>query len=174
MDENYQNETTGNMVENQVEEVKNHNMEISGTTLGHMASAGKWGVFYAVMMYIAAAFMLFAGIFYSFLCQTIGAVMEIPTVTAIFLGSFYIVIDIIYLFPATFLLKAYRAILNVGENPDNEEFATAMLNNKRFWKFTGICTIVALALAIIAIIAAIIFAAAALPSAIDAMETLAY
>ena len=168
MDENYQNETTGNMVENQVEEVKNHNVEITGTTLGHMASAGKWGVFYAVMMYIAAALMFVFGIcmmlFPSFSATQGGTIM----------GIIYIIIAIFYLFPATFLLKASRAILNVGENPDNEEFATAMLNNKRYWKFTGICTIVGLALAIIAIIAVIIISAAALPSAIDAMETLAY
>lgn len=164
MEENNKNEIFGNMVENRVEDTNSHTVTISEKTLGHMASAGKWCTFMAVMLYIASALMVIAAIFYMFL----GHMMYLPldsTFTGIFPvvgGIIYLVLAIIYLFPATYLLKTARAMLHASVNLDNETLATALFNNKRYWKFSGILTIVGIVLAIILVIVAFIISFSAL------------
>lgn len=85
---------------------------------------------------------------------------------AIGLGAFYLVFSIIYLFPVRFLSRYASAITDALAGPSQTEAVErALLNQKSFWKFAGIMTIVTFLVYVPLILAAI-----AIPNVMSATQ----
>ena len=68
----------------------------------------------------------------------------------------------IYIYPALLLLRAAKAAKEAAEFNNNEQMVEFLRNNKAFWKFCGIFTIVCFGLCILAGFVGVIVAIAAL------------
>lgn len=135
------------------------NFEAGQTTLQQMVSIGKWSKFMAIVMFVSMAIVFFCGIAAVCSPQIVASQYGFDNmVIGKIVGVVYIVMAIVYLFPAFFLLKNADAMRCAGQHGSQEQFAEAMRYGKRYWKFCGIFLIVALGLCALMIPAAIIYA----------------
>ena len=67
-----------------------------------------------------------------------------------------LLMGILYFFPALFLFKFASAIGRLLEGGGTKDMEEALINQKSFWKFAGILTLVMMGIAIIGMFAAII------------------
>lgn len=112
----------------------------------HLWKSVKWMKFMAVLMIISAAFLVLGGIMMLVLAPIYKSVTEAPMGL---LGVLYLVMAIVEIFPIIYLLRACKSGKTAAEDNDNEAFVAFMKNNKDFWKFLGILSIVMIALSIV-------------------------
>ena len=155
------NEISNNEINNEITNNENatqkSTLEVSESTLREMASASKWVRFQVVLMSIAIACCLIAGI----VMITAPRIDQIyypgrPYGVSILTGILYILLSLIYLLPISYLLKNAKGLKQTSLTNDSEQFSVAMKNNKRYWKFLGILSIVLISICIIAVILVII------------------
>ena len=121
----------------------------------HVLSTAKWMKFLAILGCISAFFMLLCGIW----VMAFPGVMRLgyyplESVITMVLGIFYLIMAGIYIYPILCLLRASKAAQMAVATNSNEQFVEFLSNNKSFWKFCGILTIVMLVLSVIALIVA--------------------
>ena len=123
-----------------------------------------WLRFIGIMMMIGAVLMVMGGT----ACTLLGALTlagVIPSAQGaggavlLGIGILYLVLSVIYFFPARLLLKSARAIRTLATAPEEGAVIEALEAQRRFWKFIGIFIIGILAFYLLAIAAAIIFPA---------------
>ena len=123
----------------------------------HVISTGKWMKFLAILGCIGAVFMILCGI----CVMAFSGVMDfgfypVPggSFITIFMGIFYLIMAGLYIYPIICLLRASKAAQMAVEMNSNEQMVEFLSNNKSFWKFCGILTIVMLALSVLMLIVA--------------------
>ena len=124
----------------------------------HVLSTAKWMKFLAILGCIGAVFMILCGI----CVMTFSGVMDfgfydgIPggSYITIFMSIFYLIMAGIYIYPIICLLRASKAAQMAVATNSNEQMVEFLSNNKSFWKFCGILTIVMLALSVLMLIVA--------------------
>ena len=124
----------------------------------HVISTSKWMKFLAILGCIGAVFMILCGI----CVMAFSGVMDfgfydgIPggSYITIFMSIFYLIMAGIYIYPIICLLRASKAAQMAVATNSNEQMVEFLSNNKSFWKFCGILTIVMLALSVLMIIVA--------------------
>jgi hypothetical protein len=72
------------------------------------------------------------------------------------LGICNMAMGILYFFPSLFLFRFASSIGRLLDGGGTNEMEEALANQKSFWKFTGILTLIAFCFAILGIVAAII------------------
>ena len=123
----------------------------------YVSSMGKWMKFFAVLMTICLVF---------FALGCIGIMsfgLHIPVdmfggLSLKWFGLLYLILIILYIFPTLYLYRSSAAAKLAVESNDNYQMLEFLKNNKSFWKFCGILTIVMLALYVVFIICMVIFA----------------
>ena len=127
----------------------------------YVSSMGKWMKFFAVLGCIGIAFLVLCTIF----MMAVGA--NIPLFDGVmslkWFSLIYIVLAAIYIWPIMYLFRASAAAKQAVEYNDNVQMTEFLKNNKSFWKYCGILTIVLFCVYILVIIGvAIAFAATGL------------
>lgn len=74
-----------------------------------------------------------------------------------YLGIFYILTSVFYLIPSIWLSKYSSAIDSFLKGGDAVQLGNAIAYQKSFWKFIGILVLVSIVIAILGILAAILF-----------------
>jgi uncharacterized membrane protein (DUF485 family) len=125
----------------------------------YVSSMGKWMKFFAVLMTIALVFMALGCIG----IMLFGSLIPLDMFGGLSLrwfGILYLILIILYIFPTLYLYRSSAAARLAVECDDNVQMVEFLRNNKSFWKFCGILTIVMLALYVVFIICMVIFAMA--------------
>ena len=135
-----------------------------GTIIAKLTQTQPWLRFVGIMMMIGTVLMILGGT----ACTLLG-VLNLAGVTpsakgaegAVLLGigMLYLVLSLIYFFPARLLLKSARAIRTLATAPEEAAVIEVLEAQRRFWKFIGIFLIGILAFYLLAIAAAIILPA---------------
>lgn len=141
-------------------------MNVSQAVVDQLARTRGWALFFAVLLWLGAGGMAIGGIV--MLClPLIGGAIEggIPGLGEVGIlmgmGVLYLILAIAYIFPALKLTKFASKISNLVDSP-NEPILVEILNEQRaFWKFVGILTIVGIVLYFVIVIAAIAIPAVA-------------
>lgn len=134
-------------------------LSIDPSSKGHLSEAAKWARFLAIVGFVFLGFLLLAGIFVSvtlsrfdnygdptFRPGGLGAVMGAGT------AVLYIIMALIYFFPLLFLLRFANAAQSALASNDQELLVQSFLNLKRFLRYVGILTIIALAFMVLSIV----------------------
>ena len=134
------------------------------TAREYVRSAGKWMQFMAILLCICVAFMFLGGIM---MMVFSGAGLHLGYYPmegffTIMMGITYLIMAGVYIYPAICLLRAAKAAKEAAEFNNNEQMVEFLRNNKAFWKFCGIFTIVCFGLCILAGFVGVIVAIAAL------------
>ena len=141
------------METNDVLEQKSQVLEVTENSKMYLKTAASWTNFYAIIGFVAIAFLFLAG----FIMMTTGNVLSgfgigtslkgLSTV----IGLFYIALAVIMVFPMLSLFRFSQNTNNALKNCDVPAMEKALKNMKAYWRFTGIMTIVSIALIIIII-----------------------
>ena len=134
------------------------------TAREYVRSAGKWMQFMGILLCISIAFMFLGGIMMMVFSGTglhLGYYPMEGSFT-IMMGIIYLIMAGIYIYPALCLLRAAKAAKEAVEFNNNEQVVEFLRNNKAFWKFCGIFTIVCFGLCILCLFGGIIAAIATL------------
>lgn len=126
----------------------------------YLYSIGKWMKFFFVLMVICIAMMVIGGL----TCMATSPLMgDLPDLNMPFwiFGILYLVCAVVYIFPTLYMKRAANAADLAIHSNSNEAVLDFLKNNKSFWKFCGIFTIVMIGLCILMIPIMIIIIAAA-------------
>jgi len=122
----------------------------------YLTSTAKWATFLSILGFIGTGIMVFAGITMMIISpmSKLGSPFGFPLTL---LGLLYIVLAVLYFFPAYYLYNFARKSKVALYNNDQEELDESLMNLKKTFKFLGIMTIVLVSAYIIMIPAIFIF-----------------
>ena len=138
--------------------------DVSSAVVDQLAKTKGWTLFFSVMLWIGSGLMLFAGI----ALVGVGAVGGAAgaafdemgdemggRIGMILMGALYIVLAIIYIYPALKLSKFSSRCSQLIYQPTETTLVGALNEMRAFWKFVGIWMIIFIALYPIVIIIAV-------------------
>ncbi|QQO10484.1 hypothetical protein [Breznakiella homolactica] len=134
---------------------------LNETMLRYLKEASPWLRFVGILGFIMCGFMAVGGIvviftapFLTSLTESVGSSFGVAAAGAS-MGVLYIIMAVIFFFPAKFVYFFGVKIRNYLQNNSDQELELALKNNKSLWKFYGIVCIIYLAIIPIFIIIAI-------------------
>ena len=132
---------------------------VTPATLQALAGTKPWVRLCSIMGFIGAGFMILAGL----LMITSGAMVGMSSRDAaglaglpVVMGITYIVLSIIYLFPALKLWKYGSAIVRLMSTGSTADLEAALDQQRGFWKFVGILMIIMIAITLLAMVGGIL------------------
>lgn len=124
-----------------------------------------WIRFIAILMLIGTVIMVIAGIVMMLIgiLQLGQVAAPVPGpgpsgATLLGMGIAYLVLSLIYLFPALFLLRTASSIRGLAPDAGEQAVAETLEHQRRFWKFVGITAIVMLVLYLLLFVGVFLFA----------------
>jgi hypothetical protein len=142
---------------------------ITQTMRDYLKGASGWMRFMGIMGFISCGFTVLSGLFMFFLpalfmrlheLDVEELVYNLPGVFGAFGGILYILMAAIVFFLALFLYKAGTKIRDYTRTGADSDLEEALRNNRAFWKFFGIITIISIALIPLIIIGGVVAALA--------------
>jgi len=140
-----------------VDDVAPRGQGITGNMIETMRGTKGWVLLIGILTMIGAAFMVLGAIGMMVGGIFMGAVGTEgpPAAMMAGMGAAYLVMAVVYIFPAWYLLKYASSIgrfVSTGGVGDLEE---ALHQQRRFWKFVGVLAIVMMILFVLGMIAAV-------------------
>jgi hypothetical protein len=134
---------------------------VSPSTIALLSGTKPWVRFMSVLMWIGVAFMLLAGAGMG-LVSVMGAAKSASTgpfggAEFIVLAVIYGVMAFVYIFPAIKLWKYANRIGSLGSTRSVVDLDAALNEQRSFWKFVGIMTIIMISLYLVAVIGFVAF-----------------
>jgi hypothetical protein len=132
-------------------------MEVTENAKKFLKITSSWTNFMAILSFVGIGFLILSGISILLMMRSpaVGIAMALsdsPDLLGLYIiGWVYPIIGIILIFPALFLFRFSQKTKQALANQDTLVMEDAFKNLKAYWKFTGIFTIVAIALCIIMI-----------------------
>ncbi len=142
---------------------------LTETAQGFLNQTKPWVRFMSVMIFISSGFMVLAGF-----GLIMGGLVRGVTRTGqgplgsfgafggaggmLVTGCFYIVLAFLYIAPGVFLSQYASAIKLLQADRSAQTLEDAIKRQKSFWRYIGIMTIICLALAVVFIAFAVVFA----------------
>jgi hypothetical protein len=127
-------------------------LKLTDKSLIFMTEVVKWGKFLAICSFVGLGIMVLVGagvILIQFQGQANGF-------SALIMGVFYILMAVLYLFPAMYLYRFATASADAIEKLNDDTFEEGLENLKSLFRFTGISMIIVLSLYAVGIISTIV------------------
>jgi len=140
-----------------VADVNNVSGNISDAMIESLRGTKPWTMLIAVMLFVVAGFMLLGtfGVIIGGLAMTAMGGGNVPTeMRSVFLaiGVVYSIFSVIYFLLGFYLIKFSTAIGRLLANGQPAELASALEQQRKFWKLAGIMTIVGIVLMVVWIV----------------------
>ena len=117
---------------------------VTPRTVSELVGTKPWVRFISVLLFIGAGMIMLGGLAVSI------AMMSQVGVAAVLAGGLYAVFGLLYLIPALKLWKYGSAITQLQFSNSSGDLEEAMSQQRSFWKFIGIMTIVGFVVGILA------------------------
>lgn len=115
-----------------------------------------WVLLIAILMYIGAAFMVLGGFGMMVGGAVAGAATPgMPQGVFTAMGAVYLLMALLYLFPATYLVKYSSAIGRLISDGRASDMEAALQQQRKFWKFMGVLALIFVVLMILGMVTAI-------------------
>lgn len=146
---------------------------VSGNVVDILKRTRGWVLFFSVLLWIGVGFLLLGGVALigvalvgGAMGEQIGQAMGMQEVGMIVaMGAFYLVFSLLYIYPALKLGKYASRISDLARQPNQAALAAALDEQRAFWKFVGVLTLLIVvlyfAIIVIAIVAGLIGGVAA-------------
>jgi hypothetical protein len=129
----------------------NKSLKLTENSLNFMTEVVKWAKFLAICSFVGLGIMVLFGLGMIIL-QFEGLGNGIQVVV---MGIFYILMAVLYFFPAMYLYRFATASAEAIENLNDDTLEDGLENLKSLFRFTGILTIIVLSLYAVIIISTI-------------------
>ncbi len=140
-------------------DLADHNFKLGAVT-EEMVSALRgtkgWVLMVGILMFIGAAFMVIGAI-----GMILGGAMMgesakgMPQGMFAGMGVVYLLMALLYIFPATYLVKYSSAIGRLVSDGRAADMEAALNQQRKFWKFVGVLALIGIVLMVLGIVAAI-------------------
>ncbi len=138
---------------------------VSPSTIAVLAATKPWVRFMSVLMWIAVALMLLGAAGMGAMSMIGVAPQGKPSPFGgkefLFLAGLYGVLAFVYIYPAIKLWKFANRVGSLGSTRSVADLDSALNEQRAFWKFIGIMTILMIAVYMIAVIGFVAFGASA-------------
>jgi len=120
----------------------------------YLTETRKWSYFLSIMGFITAGILVVVGLIMGFALSLIpsdqlNAMGLVGSSLGFLMGLIYILIAILYLFPTLYLYKFSQKMKVAISVTNNDELEEAFKNQKSFYKFIGIATIISIGIYIL-------------------------
>jgi hypothetical protein len=135
----------------ETESTSTKSLKLTDNSLIFMTEIVKWAKFLAICSFVGLGMMVLAGvamIILQFERQANG-------LSTVIMGLFYILMAVIYFFPAVYLYRFATASADAIEKLNEDTLEEGLENLKSLFRFTGILTIIMFSLYAVGIIAVI-------------------
>lgn len=134
-------------------------IELTQEAIFFLSSAAKWAKFLAIMGFIAIGFLVIAGlgagILFNVMQSTMPSSLPFPPIV---LSVLYIAIAALYLMPVIYMNNFSNKTTSAIQMQNTPLMTEALMNLKKWFKFTGVMTIVLIVIYILIFVGAGIFA----------------
>jgi len=130
-------------------------LKLTDESVAFLREAKSWATFLAILGFIGSGLMVLAGIFVTVFFSVINALKNIanmPDFPFSLFGLFYIILAVVYFFPAYYLYKFADNLGYAFRIHDEVRLTSAMRFLKKHFKFIGIAAICLIVLYVIMII----------------------
>ena len=126
-------------------------LTISKTAVNYLSETGKWTNFLSILGFIFAGLIILMGLFAGSMMSmmTNGQTDLLPSGMGFLFGGMYILMGLLYFFPAWYLSKFARKLKLALSTKNEDELNTAFSNQKSFYKFWGILSIIVIGIYIL-------------------------
>ncbi|MDR1839781.1 MAG: hypothetical protein LBQ93_09410 [Treponema sp.] len=140
------------------ETTQNSGVLMTETMLQYLYEASPWLRFVGIIGYIGSGMAVLFGIIFAFSTALASSFLgdDLGVFPSWIFVLLYIPFGVLFFFPAHFTFNFGRKLRNYRFNSSIEDLELAFKNNKSFWKFIGIITIVYIAIIPLAIVGTII------------------
>ena len=118
-----------------MDNIEENNLEVSESVKSSLDTMVYWSKFLAIIGYVGVAFMVLAGVIVFFLPDEMG-----------FLGFIYLIIAVIYYYPASYLYKFATNTRHALNSNIQNGLNDGLSNLASLFKFYGVMTIVVISL----------------------------
>lgn len=120
---------------------------------------GKWYKFFAILSIISACSMVICGIFMVVMgtLAMSDSMSYFDDAQFLIAGPLYIIFAGIYIPVIVYLMRASKIAKTIGYSKEESQMVNFLNNTRKYWKYCGIFTIVALSFCIIFIVLAALF-----------------
>ncbi len=134
-----------------------HREELTVTTeiKRYLYTAGSWAIFLSITGFIACGFLVIVGLFMG---SVMSANMKMAGIPSFLFTLIYLVMALVYFFPALYLLRFGNRMRSSIQDQSQEDLTRSLANLKSFFKYSGILIIVVIAVYLLAMIAAVLVA----------------
>lgn len=131
---------------------------VSESMLGALNATRPWVKFLAILGFVVMTFMVLAGLIMFVGFSVAPATSKLPAFFGPVFGVVYVVMAVFfYLIPCLYLLRYANAITRI-QATGQAALEDALKQQKSFWKYVGIFTIVMLVTYVLLVIGIIVFA----------------
>ena len=118
-----------------MDNIEENNLEVSESVKSSLDTMVYWSKFLAILGYIGVAFMVLAGVIMFFLPDGMG-----------FLGFIYLIIAVLYYYPASYLYKFATNTRHALNSNIQSALNDGLSNLSSNFKFVGIMTVIIISL----------------------------
>lgn len=122
----------------------------------YLKVAAKWAVFLAILAFVGIGFMFLAGMAFLTLGSVLSDFADFENMNLSILGVFYLLITVLYFFPAFYLFQFGNKIKDAVVSNNQLFLDEGLKNLKRLFKFIGILSVIALSMMMLMIPIAIV------------------
>jgi|TARA_B110000908_G_scaffold123329_1_gene144647 hypothetical protein len=130
------------------EEKTTSGLTISNTAINDLSETGKWTKFLSIIGFIFSGLIIIMGLFSGSIMSSIpnGQISNMFNGMGIIAGGMYILMGLLYFFPSWYLFKFSQKIKKALSTQNNNDLNlnAAFNNQKSFYKFWGILTIISI------------------------------
>ncbi len=128
---------------------------ITNAMLEALRKTKGWVMLVGIMLFLAAAFTVFAALAMVFAGDMLGGAKGVPKGMAAGVGVFYLVFAIVYGALGFYLVKYSSAISRLIGDGSSESMEVALQYQQKFWRLAGFLMLLFLIFAVLGIVAAI-------------------
>lgn len=135
--------------------MKTTSLKLTENSLVFMRETVKWAKFLAICFFVGLGLMVLVGVVFFFLSVSAPGPAEMKFSTSA-VGIFYILIAVLYFFPAMYLYRFATASAEAINTLNDDTLEEGLENLKSLFRFTGILMIIVLSLYAVGFILAIV------------------
>jgi hypothetical protein len=138
-----------------LDSLPNEGTGITNAMLEALRKTKGWVMLVGIMLFLAAAFTVFAALVMVFAGDMLGGAKGVPKGMAVGMGAFYLVFAIVYGMLGLYLVKYSSAISRLIGDGSSESMEIALQSQQKFWRLAGFLMLLFLIFAVLGIVAAI-------------------
>ena len=130
-------------------------LRVGGNEFNFLNETRKWAKFLAIIGFVGCGLIVLAAI--AMIATSLLRFNEYMGIMPVFIGFIYLLMALVYFFPSLFLFRFGHFMGKALENKDQILFLNSLKNQRSFFRFVGVLTIIVIVFYVLVLFGAILF-----------------